>query len=732
MNEYLAPLEDLPSDALSLCGGKALNLGRLMRSGIRVPPGICVTTDAYSSYIDETGIRGRIILELARKDFRDMRWEEVWDAALRIRTLFSRTPLPPGLHDHLAAAIGSRFGERPIVVRSSSVAEDSVAASFAGIHESFVNIGGVEVIIDHIRLVWTSLWSDAALLYRQEIGLEPASSAMAVVLQEIVVGESSGILFTVNPLDEDETIIEAVWGLNQGLVDGAVEPDRWVIDRRTGQAVSHQPPSERGEMVVPVLAGVAVRQTTPDRAGRPPLTDRDIRSLLEIGHTAEEIFGAPQDIEWTKTENGIVVLQARPVTARERTDRRQYYLGLKRSRLRLRALQQEIEGRWLPGMIEEGQRLAETVLLAMDDQALAAAIQGRQERQREWEKIYLTYFIPFAHGVRLFGTFYNDTVHPADPYEFVDLLVGGRLISLERNRDLTEMAAEVRLNPAALNGIVLNTPEDPLNTRFSRFLTRYGGALGDDEEVRRGIIGVIREMASGHRSERHGDERSVDLRERFLSHVSVEGRADAEELLALARRSYELRDNDNHALDRIVGEVRRAVAEGRKRLHSRGIETDDDTPAEEVARALRERGYVPGRPAVRTADAAESGVQARQITGQPASRGAACGPACVIRASADLFRVKSGDVLVCDAIEPGMTFVIPLCAAVVERRGGMLIHGAIIAREYGIPCVTGIPRATGVIRDGEQVCVDGYQGIVTIRHPVEPALRAVPAEIRGG
>jgi pyruvate,water dikinase len=84
----------------------------------------------------------------------------------------------------------------------------------------------------------------------------------------------------------------------------------------------------------------------------------------------------------------------------------------------------------------------------------------------------------------------------------------------------------------------------------------------------------------------------------------------------------------------------------------------------------------------------------------------------VVAAPEDLFAFQSGEILVCDAIEPGMTFVVPLAAAVVERRGGMLIHGAIIAREYGLPCVTGIPDATHVIRTGARITVDGYLGIV--------------------
>jgi pyruvate,water dikinase len=107
-------------------------------------------------------------------------------------------------------------------------------------------------------------------------------------------------------------------------------------------------------------------------------------------------------------------------------------------------------------------------------------------------------------------------------------------------------------------------------------------------------------------------------------------------------------------------------------------------------------------------------IKARQIVGQPAGPGIARGPARVIREHADLADFRYGDIMICDAVDPNMTFVVPLAAAVVERRGGMLIHGAIIAREYGLPCVTGVPDAIDLIQTDDEVTVDGYLGIVTV------------------
>ena len=143
--------------ALFHFGGKALALGRMINGGLKVPPAICLSTQAYDLFVDSTGLRGRIMLELGRKRFEDMRWEEIWDASLRIRALFNSTLIPSHLKTDMTNAIEPVFQKRPVVVRSSAVGEDASNSSFAGIHESYVNVRGTEAIIDHIKLVWASL-----------------------------------------------------------------------------------------------------------------------------------------------------------------------------------------------------------------------------------------------------------------------------------------------------------------------------------------------------------------------------------------------------------------------------------------------------------------------------------------------------------------------------------------------------------------------------------------------
>jgi pyruvate,water dikinase len=201
---------------------------------------------------------------------------------------------------------------------------------------------------------------------------------------------------------------------------------------------------------------------------------------------------------------------------------------------------------------------------------------------------------------------------------------------------------------------------------------------------------------------------------RFLAHFAGEALAQAEELLDLARASYRLRDDDNIHLGRLEDALAHAVAEGQQRLAVRGLAEAERLDAGQVVAALRDPGYVPEVAASAPQPATNLRVEARQLVGQPAGPGLATGTARVVTEQEQLFDFRAGEVLVCDAIEPTMTFVVPLAAGVVERRGGMLIHGAIIAREYGLPCVTGVPQATEQIASGDTVTVDGYLGLVIL------------------
>ena len=733
-----------------LVGGKALTLARLMREGIRVPDGLCITTAVYEKFVRTTGLDTRIAMELGRLPLEKMRWEEIWDMALRIRNLFLNIAIPDPIMETLLPVLADRVGPRPVVVRSSSPQEDRAGTSFAGLHDSYVNVKGLDDIMTHIRMVWASLWSDGALLYRRELGMDMQTSSMAVLVQVLVAGDRSGVAFSASPDGADHSIVESVYGLNQGLVDGTITPDRWTMDRRTGRVLSHSP-ANRESAVREVSGGVASVPLDPAQKTRPPLDEAALDEVFHLATTLEKIFGRPQDVEWTFQNGALFLLQSRPITTiRDDSggpapwsvdDKRPWYLSLKRSFANLKILHQRIEGDLLPRMAAEADTLARCDPGSLSDTALAEAIDARMHIHQHWVDVYWRDFIPFAHGARLFGQVYNDMVKPEDPYAFTALLGETRMTGLDRNRDLQALARHIRSHPDLRDQLESGQSADldpAFNARLDDFLTRYGDLTFKAVRFfkdREGLIRLLLEMAAQPQPPEAADRGNIsDLTADFISRFPTDRQAFAREILEIGRSSYRLRDDDNIVLARIEAQLIKAVDEGKRRIAARsdmdtsaltpeqvlGILSDPQAPVQSIARqkTVDEPVEHQARPdlaprAIATVDG-DFSLRARQIIGQPAGQGLAVGPARVIAAADDLFQFKAGEILVCDAIDPNMTFVVPLAAAIVERRGGMLVHGAIIAREYGLPCVTGAADATNLIQTGDHLTVDGYLGIVTI------------------
>ncbi|MBW2603885.1 MAG: hypothetical protein JRE28_06150 [Deltaproteobacteria bacterium] len=727
MNWILSPL-DIKPDHRNRIGPKAYVLSLMAREGFNIPDTLFITVDAYNTFVNADGLRERILLELNRKKFKDMRWEEVWDCATRIRNIFLKKQIPDSLKSYLTEKIRSHFSGKTLAVRSSAPDEDASGSSFAGLHESYVNVRGTSSILDHIRLVWASLWSDAALLYRQEIGLDVDKSEMGIVLQETVPGNRSGVVFSQNPNDQTQVIIESVYGLNQGLVDGMVEPDQWVVDRDKKTLLSHKP-VQRKHWVIPSEHGVEMIPLPEELSGRPPLSSEEALGICDLAYRAEALFKAPQDVEWTIKGDTLYVLQSRPITTLspgETQDKRAWYLSLHRSVENLKALRVTIEETMIPEMTKTAKELAQRDTTVLSDRELADEVRQRRKINQHWVNTYWEEFIPYAHGIRLFGQYYNDAMHPDDPYEFMNLLTQTKMVSLERNRLMEDLAAMVREDRRLFECLKAGEPLDfdsEFQEKVKQFIEKYGdlscAVTGGTECATdtRPLFRLLLEMAANPYSlaSRKRPEDARLLQQRFLEHFQGSKRKEAEELLDLARSSYRLRDDDNIFLGKIEAQLLSAVKEVKSRVESSERRGTRPSGLDDLKSVIQEFNYGTDHRKV-PVQTDENGVKVkpRQLVGQPAGPGLSKGKARVIRHHLDLQDFKNAEILVCDSVDPNMTFVIPLAAGVIERRGGMLIHGAIIAREYGLPCVTGIPDATSLIHTGDEITVDGFLGIVTI------------------
>lgn len=306
-------------DDVATVGGKGASLGEMTRAGIPVPPGFVVTTAAFEAFIDtmdpDGGIRRRI------EELEPDQLEATRDACTEIRERIAAVDLPEALSATITAAYRELCVEgeaAPVAVRSSATSEDSKEASFAGLQDTFLWVSGEDEVVRWLRTCWSSLYSTESVHYRQRLQLPEAHVAMSVVVQRMVDARCSGVMFTRSPTTGDRSVItiEGSWGLGSCIVSGEVTPDKYVVNKVTGEIMKRDVAAKTMQHVPDMDTGGILDQTVPDdQQNVPCLSDGALAELAAIGKRIEKHYGSPQDIEWAMEENGnIFLLQSRPET----------------------------------------------------------------------------------------------------------------------------------------------------------------------------------------------------------------------------------------------------------------------------------------------------------------------------------------------------------------------------------------------------------------------------------
>jgi phosphoenolpyruvate synthase/pyruvate phosphate dikinase len=279
----------------ALLGGKASNLCHLAAE-FRVPPGFCLTAAAF----DDTAHAER----------------SGGDPA-------TSAALPPQLRDQLAEAyrsLGERCGvEAPsVAVRSSGLDEDGAAASFAGQHETYLNVVGAEAVAEAVARCWSSVQAPRALEYRRRQGLSLAGARIAVLVQQLVPADVSAVLFTANPMtgNRDEMVVTANWGLGESLVGGTVTPDTYVV-RKGDLTMASRQIAEKRRMTVMVSGGTRELDVPRFLRTQPTLTHEQVTEMGHLGRALEAKMGHPVDLECAYHAGRLSVLQCRPITTLE-------------------------------------------------------------------------------------------------------------------------------------------------------------------------------------------------------------------------------------------------------------------------------------------------------------------------------------------------------------------------------------------------------------------------------
>jgi pyruvate,water dikinase len=782
-------------------GSKALALGLFARAGFPVPDGFCITSAAY-------------------------------------RRLEGRLPSAnDSLREEIACAY-QRLGGLAVAVRSSSTDEDALEATFAGQLDSFLDISGVDAVLDAVGRCWASLRSARVLAYRRRQGLAEHGAAMAVLVQRLVRAQIAGVLFTRDPLrpEEDHLVIEAAPGPGSAVVSGKITPARYSIERATRTVLARE---------------LGARQDA-------PLHDARIAELVDLGLRIEALVGASRDIEWAWASDQFWVLQARPITAaqaaRERDTIRRDEVAALRSqgrggvtawaRFHLAEVLPEptpmswaiiqrlvapagglglmyrdlgftldsrlgdcgpydlVCGRTYCCLGRETLFYANGLPLAYDlaalraDPATAADARPRLDMAGGLGRLVLTLPLLLARSARAkrrlareadtFAVRFRERIVPsfaravdeATRRDLSSLDAAGLGAFLESwiQRTLVDFARD-SLKPAVLAGHMLSRIEAELGGHLGpergRALAR--GLMAGVRPARQAdVAGAIALLARGDLSSeqfirqfghRAGKEMELaaprwaedpdaperlakalgastprpvedprSLLGRIADQLRLAGprRARFEALVESLHEQIRLRELGKHHFMAGYALIRRALVElDRRHGLAGGIffllpEEMASLGRRDVSQAIRGRlrrrslALTLEVPALLFSDDLEAigrPATPRALTrlrGVPVSGGVARGPALVLEDPHSAAVPDTPYVLVCPAADPAWAALLAGARGLVTEAGGLLSHGAIVAREFGVPAVAGVTDACRTLRNGQQLHVDGGTGTILV------------------
>jgi len=313
MSSLVLGFQEMEKAQLFLVGGKGLHLGELSKiQGIQVPEGFCVTTAGYQKAIEQNETYHALLDRLTMLKVEDR--DQIGEISRKIRQLITDVEIPSDVACAVARYL-SQFGEEhAYAVRSSATAEDLPHASFAGQQDTYLNIIGVDSILQHISKCWASLFTDRAVIYRMQNGFDHSQVYLSVIVQRMVFPHASGILFTADPITSNRKLlsIDASFGLGEALVSGLVSADCYKV--KEGEIVDKRIATKKLAIYGRKEGGTKTHQIDPDQQKTQTLTEQQILQLARIGRQIEAYFGCPQDIEWCLADDTFYIVQSRPIT----------------------------------------------------------------------------------------------------------------------------------------------------------------------------------------------------------------------------------------------------------------------------------------------------------------------------------------------------------------------------------------------------------------------------------
>lgn len=835
MDTYVLDFTEVDGTQVGAVGGKGASLGELSRiDGIDVPPGFCVTTAAFRRFMVEAPSIDDPLDRLAQVAPDDQ--AAIRKIAAEVRGALDGAAMPDDLAAAITAALDRLGGQGAYAVRSSSTAEDAPTASFAGQHDTYLNVVGTE-ILRHVRRCWASLFTDQAVAYRLRNGLDQRGAQMAVVVQRMVSPQAAGVLFTADPVTSDRKLssVEATFGLGEALVSGRVNADVYKV--RDDEVVARE-----------------IRE-------QPTLTDEQVARLARVGRRIEAQFGRPQDIEWCLSGDEFQIVQSRPITTLfpipPADDAENHvYVSVGHQQMMTDAMKPLGLSFWQlttpRPMSEAGGRLFVDVTRLLASEAGRARYLPTAERSDPLTGDALRTIID-RDG--FLPTFPDEapiprSLSPADPIETDPAIVteliersqasldtltrdirtkaGSTLLEFIRAdlEELTRLLTDPRSMPVIMAGMqaawwlnehleewlgeknaadtlsqsvphnvtaemglalldvadairphpevvaflegaeddtflieLLALPGGPeAREAIEEFLDRYGMRCVGEIDITRPrwserpaallpiILSNVRNFEPGaHRRRFDQGLREAQAKEQeVLERLAVlpdgeQKAAETKHMIDQLRTFSGYREYPKYGMVSRYFIYKQALLAAAERLVEAGVLTEAEDifflrlrELEDVVRdghldrqliderrAEFSRDQTLTPPRVMTSDGEivtgsyRRDVPAGALIGLPVSAGTIEGRARVIEdiSQADL---EPGDILVTTYTDPSWTPLFVTAAALVTEVGGLMTHGAVIAREYGLPAVVGVGDATHLIPDGTRIRVHGTDGYVEL------------------
>ncbi len=323
---YILQFKDIDRDSIAKAGGKGANLGEMTKAGFPVPPGFLISADAFALFIKENGFERHIreILKTSNASKKHRTPEALQSASEHIIKLLVKGKIPQLVQKEILDAYSEHgkiwFRKPKVAVRSSATAEDLPDASFAGQQATFLNIQGDKELLNAVRECWASLFTSRAIFYREEKGFNHFKVKIAVVVQEMIQSEISGVAFTNDPAtgDKHKMVIEAVWGLGEYAVQGTVTPDNYELERHSLEITKIERHDQN--VLLEQKGGKTKEQKVPkSKVEKQKLTEVKVKDLGRILQKIHAHYYFPQDVEWAYAKGKFYVIQVRPITTLSNT-----------------------------------------------------------------------------------------------------------------------------------------------------------------------------------------------------------------------------------------------------------------------------------------------------------------------------------------------------------------------------------------------------------------------------